>query len=85
MRLHSLSAHRDGLKFIRASLAKRKGLNHSQPTMLQVYAWQISWLFLVGSLICAIAGLTALVWLEAVRDKNGVLGTAVLTSSTKVR
>jgi hypothetical protein len=85
MRLHRLSAHRDGLKYIRTSLATRMGPVSTAPSQLQVYAWDTSILFLIGSIICAITGLTALVWLSVAFVADNPPKDALQRDSTKVR
>lgn len=74
MRLHRLSAHRDGLEYIRNSLAGRKELDENRPFKLQVYAWEASFLFLFASIVCSISGLAVLVWLGAVNGQKQMPG-----------
>ncbi|KAH6892596.1 hypothetical protein B0T10DRAFT_483958 [Thelonectria olida] len=74
MRLHRLSAHRDGLKYIRASLTGQKGPDGLRPLVLQLYAWEASLVCLTGSIICAITGLTGLVWVGYVDAEDGQPG-----------
>ncbi|KAJ4253875.1 hypothetical protein NW762_010272 [Fusarium torreyae] len=63
MRLHRLSAHPDGLQFIRNGLGrKRRSDNKAHPNWLQVYAWEFSLAFLVLSVLCLVVGLTILIW-----------------------
>ncbi|KAI0017797.1 hypothetical protein F4780DRAFT_568298 [Xylariomycetidae sp. FL0641] len=77
LRLHRLSAHRDGLSLIRRSMA-RDGVERGsgdgdepvQPRRVQVYAWQASLAFLVGAVLCLIAGITVLVWVSAAYGPN---------------
>ncbi|KAH7157995.1 hypothetical protein B0J13DRAFT_185685 [Dactylonectria estremocensis] len=66
MRLHRLSAHRDGLQYIRASLTGEKKSEGRRPLKRQVYAWEAGVVFLTGSIVCAITGLTGLVWLGTI-------------------
>ncbi|KAF4966750.1 hypothetical protein FSARC_5615 [Fusarium sarcochroum] len=66
MRLHRLSAHPDGLYFIRNGLGrKRRSDNKAYPNWLQVYAWEFSLAFLVLSVLCLVVGLTILLWAGA--------------------
>lgn len=64
MRLHRLSAHRDGLKKIRAGLARCKGPDGYRPHKLQIYAWDASQIFLVLSVALMVAGISVLVWVS---------------------
>ncbi|KAI1266345.1 hypothetical protein F5Y18DRAFT_26878 [Xylariaceae sp. FL1019] len=71
LRLHRLSAHRDGLELIRKSMSK-DGNTHSsdhhiviKPKSSLVYAWQASFSFLVAAVFCLIAGMLVLVWVGA--------------------
>lgn len=80
MRLHRLSAHRDGLAKIRAGLAggrgrsdlsKRNasstgmgGLKTRLPRWFQVYAWDAGHAFLILSVALMIAGIAVLVWVS---------------------
>ncbi|KAI8634327.1 hypothetical protein F5Y19DRAFT_208624 [Xylariaceae sp. FL1651] len=74
LRLHRLSAHRDGLELIRRSMAqdgqaKGSGTPASdaaiRPRSMQIYAWQASLTFLVVAVICLIIGMLVLVWASA--------------------
>ncbi|KAI0143039.1 hypothetical protein GGR57DRAFT_508376 [Xylariaceae sp. FL1272] len=71
LRLHRLSAHRDGLELIRKSMAKGGDTNtfdHNnevRPKTSLVYAWQASFSFLVAAVFCLIAGMMVLVWVSA--------------------
>ncbi|CAJ2510364.1 Uu.00g050670.m01.CDS01 [Anthostomella pinea] len=76
LRLHRLSGHRDGLELIRSIMtAAQDGDNTApdgdggrvrvRPRKMQVYAWQASLAFLVGAVVCLIAGITVLVWTAA--------------------
>jgi len=62
MRLHRLSAHRDGATLIRDSLSG--GRNSQKPAKIQVYAWEASLAFLVASVLCMVAGISTLVWVS---------------------
>jgi hypothetical protein len=73
VRLHRLAAHRDGLKYIRASLTE-KGPDGPRPLVLQLYAWEASVLCLTASIICAITGLTGLVWMGVIDAEDGQPG-----------
>lgn len=65
MRLHRLSAHRDGLALIRAGLGRRRGPNgETRPHWLQVYAWEFSLGFLVTSVMLMVTGIAVLVWVS---------------------
>ncbi|KAH6655379.1 hypothetical protein BKA67DRAFT_657324 [Truncatella angustata] len=65
LRLHRLSAHRDGLAYIRRCMAggvHRDG--RVRPRRGQVYAWQASTALLTAAVICMIGGITVLVWMS---------------------
>ncbi|KAF9694781.1 hypothetical protein EKO04_007661 [Ascochyta lentis] len=69
VRLHRLSAHRDGLDGIRRLLAKTNGeRKHSKktgrraPSLLQVFTWQIPVMFLTTATISMIVGMFLHVW-----------------------
>lgn len=66
MRLHRLSAHRDGLEMVRKGLGgRRTSSGQVRPGGLQVYAWEFSLAFLVTSVLCMVAGIAVLVWVSA--------------------
>lgn len=65
MRLHRLSSHKDGLKKIRAGLAREKTPEGWRPHRFQVYAWETSQAFLVASVALMVAGIAVLVWKSA--------------------
>lgn len=69
VRLHRLSAHRDGLGGIRRLLAKTNGeRKHSKktgrraPSLLQVFTWQMPVMFLTTATISMIIGMFLHVW-----------------------
>jgi hypothetical protein len=63
VRLHRLSAHRDGLSKIHDLLSKRQsGKSRTQPSTLQIMTWQMPVMFLTGSTICMIVGMFLHVW-----------------------
>lgn len=69
VRLHRLSAHRDGLDGIRRLLAKTNGeRKHSKktgrraPSLLQVFTWQMPVMFLTTATISMIIGMFLHVW-----------------------
>lgn len=64
MRLHRLSSHRDGLKKIRAGLAREKTSEGWRPHKFQVYAWEASQAFLVTSVALMVTGIAVLVWVS---------------------
>ena len=70
MRLHRLSSHRDGLKKIRAGLARKKTKDGWRPHTFQVYAWEASQAFLVTSVMLMVAGIAELVWVSAEYGPN---------------
>ena len=71
MRLHRLSAHRDGLRKIRAGLARRRGPDGGyHPYNLQVYAWEASQIFLILSVALMVAGIAVLVWVSTEYGPN---------------
>lgn len=70
MRLHRLSAHRDGLRKIRAGLARRRTTSGYHPHWFQVYAWQASQVFLVLSVALMITGIAVLVWVSTEYGPN---------------
>ena len=66
MRLHRLSAHRDGLRKIRAGLGRRHSASSDgyQPYRFQVYAWEASQAFLLLSVVLMVVGIAVLVWVS---------------------
>ncbi|KAI9903446.1 hypothetical protein N3K66_002798 [Trichothecium roseum] len=65
MRLHRLSAHRDGLKKIRVGLGRRRSAGGDMiPHRIQVLAWEASQFFLVLSVILMVTGVAVLVWVS---------------------
>jgi hypothetical protein len=77
VRLHRLSAHRDGLQNIRNLLAKggRKNISKKtgrlQPNTLQVYTWQMPVMFLTTAVITLIVGMFLHVW-SATREMKSL-------------
>lgn len=70
MRLHRLSAHRDGLRKIRAGLRGVKTDGTDRPGRLQVYAWEASPMFLLVSVALMVVGIAVLVWVSAAHGPN---------------
>ncbi|KFH45568.1 hypothetical protein ACRE_035840 [Hapsidospora chrysogenum ATCC 11550] len=66
MRLHRLSAHRDGLRKIRVGLGRRHSASSDgyQPYRFQVYAWEASQAFLLLSVVLMVLGIAVLVWVS---------------------
>ncbi|UPX18657.1 uncharacterized protein EKO05_0008949 [Ascochyta rabiei] len=69
VRLHRLSAHRDGLDGIRRLLAKTNGerkrskkTGRRAPSLLQVFTWQMPVMFLTTATISMITGMFLHVW-----------------------
>ncbi|RMZ72671.1 myosin-cross-reactive antigen family [Pyrenophora seminiperda CCB06] len=69
VRLHRLSAHRDGLENIRKLLSKTNGeRSHSsktgrrRPSLLQIFTWQMPVMFLTSATLCMIVGMFLHVW-----------------------
>lgn len=86
MRLHRLSAHRDGLELIRAGLGRERGSdNKIRPNRLQVYAWEFSLLFLVTSVLCMVAGIAVLVWVSTEYGPKKPEGDGWWDENSKVR
>ena len=84
MRLHRLSSHRDGYKLIRGSLARAKNRNGWHPHAFQVYAWEVSIVFLVASVFCTVAGLSVLLWVSTAYGPNKPEGTSWWDENSKV-
>lgn len=76
IRLHRLSSHKNGLALMRHSLRseKRDDDGSFRPRAIQVYTWQLSVLFLVGSALCLLLGLFLLVWSAMLEAVNGGKG-----------
>lgn len=79
-RLHRLSAHRDGLHYIRLCLVRdRKPLDSEDgqmklvPRPFQIWSWQSSMMFLLMAVMCLILGMLMLVWSGVVRNTEGVV------------
>ncbi|KAM0321812.1 hypothetical protein ACHAQA_009909 [Verticillium albo-atrum] len=65
LRLHRLSAHREGLAWIRKGMTgKEKRGGEVQVRTWQVYAWQSSLVFLVAAVTCLVVGILVLVWVS---------------------
>jgi hypothetical protein len=71
LRLHRLSAHRDGLHYIRLCLVRdRKRLDSEEgqlklvPRPFQVWSWQSSMMFLIMAVSCLLVGMLVLVWVS---------------------
>jgi hypothetical protein len=69
VRLHRLSAHRDGLDNIRRLLAKSNGersrsakTGRQKPSLLQIMTWQMPVMFLTTATISMIVGMFLHVW-----------------------
>ncbi|KAI0129619.1 hypothetical protein BJ170DRAFT_617035 [Xylariales sp. AK1849] len=63
--LHRLSAHRDGLAYIRRCMSgKEKSDGRIMPRWVQVYAWQASVALLTAAVFCMVLGMTLLVWVS---------------------
>jgi hypothetical protein len=68
VRLHRLSAHRDGLDNIRHLLAKTNGersrsrSGRKVPSLLQIMTWQMPVMFLTSATLCMIVGMFLHVW-----------------------
>lgn len=79
LRLHRLSAHRDGLHYIRLCLVRdRKRLDSEDgqmrlvPRRFQVWSWQSSMMFLLLAVGCLLTGMLVLVW-SAVAEEVAVM------------
>ncbi|KXH60528.1 hypothetical protein CNYM01_00005 [Colletotrichum nymphaeae SA-01] len=73
IRLHRMAGHRDGLVLIRQSLRTQDRVLIGtewkyRPRKTQVYAWQLSVLFLAGAVLCMISGMIFLVWSAVAED-----------------
>ncbi|KXH53982.1 hypothetical protein CSAL01_09865, partial [Colletotrichum salicis] len=73
IRLHRMAGHRDGLVLIRQSLRTQERVLIGtewkyRPRKLQVYAWQLSVVFLAGAVLCMISGMIFLVWSAVAED-----------------
>jgi hypothetical protein len=71
LRLHRLSAHREGLHYIRLCLVRdRKRLESEEgqfklvPRPFQVWSWQSSMMFLIMAVSCLLIGMLVLVWVS---------------------
>ncbi|OHE95194.1 hypothetical protein CORC01_09581 [Colletotrichum orchidophilum] len=91
IRLHRMAGHRDGLVLIRQSLRSQDRVLIGtewkyRPRKMQVYAWQLSVLFLAGAVLCMISGMIFLVWSAVAEDigrgkgfdDNGKVGNTAL-------
>ncbi|ORY67579.1 uncharacterized protein BCR38DRAFT_427547 [Pseudomassariella vexata] len=85
LRLHRLSAHRNGLSLIRGCIASKTGLDGiTRPRNAQVFAWQAGVGFLTASVVCMVVGMAVFVWeasdfegiSRGVWDENAKLGVA---------
>lgn len=97
MRLHRLSAHRDGLRKIRAGfarrrVAKRDGSGSSggsqeeyRPHKFQLYAWEASQAFLVLSVVLMVIGIAVLVWVSTEYGPNKPKENGWWDENSKVR
>jgi hypothetical protein len=79
-RLHRLSAHRDGLHYIRLCLVRDRKRVESEdwqmklvPRSFQVWSWQSAMMFLVLAVTCLLVGMLVLVWSAVVRNTQGVV------------
>ncbi|KAJ4304825.1 hypothetical protein N0V90_000353 [Kalmusia sp. IMI 367209] len=79
LRLHRLSAHRDGLHLIRLCLVRdRKRLDSEEgqlklvPKPFQVWSWQSSMMFLIMSVACLLVGMLVLVWSAVAKETENV-------------
>lgn len=80
LRLHRLSAHRDGLHYIRLCLVRdriplesEEGQMKLVPRRFQVWSWQSAMVFLLMAVTCLLAGMLALVWSAVVRNTQGAV------------
>ncbi len=63
LRLHRLSGHRDGLAYIRRAMARKvEPYGRLRPHWMQIYAWQMSVLFLTMSVVSMLIGMGILAW-----------------------
>lgn len=79
LRIHRLSAHRDGLHLIRLCLVRdRKALDSEDgqrklvPKPFQVWSWQSSMMFLLMAVACLLVGMLVLVWSAVVKETEKV-------------
>jgi hypothetical protein len=79
MRLHRLSAHRDGLHYIRLCLVRERKRLDSEggqlklvPRPFQVWSWQSSMMFLILAASCLLFGMLLLVWTSVWEKTTGV-------------
>jgi hypothetical protein len=79
LRLHRLSAHKDGLHLLRLCLVRdRKPLDSEDgeaklvPKPFQVWSWQSSMMFLMMAVGCLLVGMLVLVWSAVVKDTENV-------------
>ncbi|KAL1600766.1 hypothetical protein SLS60_007154 [Paraconiothyrium brasiliense] len=80
LRLHRLSAHKDGLHLTRLCLVRdRKPLDSEEgqaklvPKPFQVWSWQSSMMFLLMAVACLLVGMVVLVWSAVVKETNNVV------------
>ncbi|KAF2249436.1 hypothetical protein BU26DRAFT_484840 [Trematosphaeria pertusa] len=80
LRLHRLSAHRNGLHYIRLCLVRdRKRLDSEEgqlklvPRPFQVWSWQSSMVFLLMAVACLILGMLVLLWTAVIEDGRGIV------------
>ncbi|KAF2635761.1 hypothetical protein P280DRAFT_410955 [Massarina eburnea CBS 473.64] len=80
LRLHRLSAHRDGLHYIRLCLVRdRKRLDSEYgemrlvPRPFQVWSWQSAMMFLLLAVSCLLVGMLVLVWDGVVMETDKVI------------
>jgi hypothetical protein len=79
LRLHRLSAHKDGLHLLRLCLVRdRKPLDSEEggpklvPKPFQVWSWQSSMMFLMMAVGCLLVGMLVLVWSAVVKETRNV-------------
>ncbi|KAF1958120.1 hypothetical protein CC80DRAFT_25189 [Byssothecium circinans] len=80
LRLHRLSAHRDGLHYIRLCLVRdRKRLDSEEgelklvPRRFQIWSWQSAMMFLLLAVACLLVGMLVLVWSSVVKETDKVV------------
>ena len=85
MRLHRLSAHRDGLKKIRVGLGRRRSAGEKIPHRIQILAWEASQVFLVLSVALMVIGVAVLVWVSTDYGPNKPKENGWWDENSKVR
>jgi hypothetical protein len=80
LRLHRLSAHRDGLHYIRLCLVRERKTLDSEggqaklvPRAFQVYSWQSAMVFLLLAVTCLLVGMLVLVWSAVIKETGGLI------------